>query len=75
VLKALPAIILFLSISCAVYAAEDMKSIMPDTGSFKKIESPFEYYEVYKSRKLIGYCFNTKEITQDVQGYSGLMEI
>jgi electron transport complex protein RnfG len=30
---------------------------------------------VYKSRKLIGYCFNTKEITQDVQGYSGPMEI
>ena len=73
--KLIPLITLFLSISCGAYAAEGMESIMPDADSFKKIESPFNYYEAYKSRKLIGYCFNTKEIDQDTQGYSGPMEI
>ena len=74
--KVILLILLFLSISCiSIYADDDMISVMPDADFFKKIEAPSEYYEAYRNRKLIGYCFNTKEASSDKQGYAGPMEI
>lgn len=70
-------LILLILLVCApgVYGDEIIRSIIPASDSFKKIESPFEYYEIYKKSKLIGYCFNTKDIVPEKQGYSGPMEI
>ncbi|MFH1854125.1 MAG: FMN-binding protein [Candidatus Omnitrophota bacterium] len=70
-------LILLILLICVpgVYGDEITKSIMPEAESFRKVETPFQYYEAYAKGKLIGYCFNTKDAEPEMRGYSGPMEI
>ncbi len=56
-------------------STSELQSVMPEGDSFKEKKEPFLYYEVYKNRRLIGYCFNTKDASPDEKGYGGPIEI
>ena len=53
----------------------ELYSIMPEGDFFKRKESPFLYYEIYKKSKLIGYSFYTKDLAPGVRGYMGPIEM
>jgi electron transport complex protein RnfG len=48
---------------------------MPRADSFKKVKTPFLYYRAYKGNRLIGYCFDSINITPEIKGYAGPIEI
>ena len=69
-------LLIFISAPCLNgYCDEGLHSLVIEADSFKKIEEPFRYHEVYRGGELIGYCFNTSDVAPDVEGYSGPMEI
>lgn len=53
----------------------ELDSVMPEGDAFRKIEEPVIYYEIYKRKELIGYCFNTRDTAPDKKGYSGHIEM
>jgi electron transport complex protein RnfG len=48
---------------------------MPEGDFFKKKDDPFIYHEVYKKDNLVGYCFSTRKILPDTEGFGGSIDI
>jgi len=57
------------------FSGGELQTVMPEGEFFKKNEKPFLYHEVYKKNRLIGYCFNTRDVAPEEKGYSGPLEI
>jgi Na+-translocating ferredoxin:NAD+ oxidoreductase RnfG subunit len=53
----------------------DFHSIAPEADFFKEKKKPVLYYEAYRSKGLIGYCFNSIDLVPDEKGYGGPIEI
>lgn len=77
-MKMFLAVLFLISLSAShITAGEryDLYSLCPEANSFKENKEPVLYYEVYKAKDLIGYCFNTIDLVPDERGYGGPMEI
>ncbi|MFC1667294.1 4Fe-4S binding protein [Candidatus Omnitrophota bacterium] len=59
----------------AFVGGTELQSIAPEADSFRKKEEPFLYYEIYKKNRLIGYCFNTKDVAPEKKGHVGPIEM
>ena len=58
-----------------IFSRSELQTLVPEGDMFKKKESPFLYYEIYKKKELTGYCFNTRDIVPDEKGYYGHIEM
>jgi len=63
------------NIATIVPIETELKSIMAEGDSLEKKETPFLYHEVYRNNRLIGYCFNTKDIAPLEKGFSSHIEM
>ena len=53
----------------------ELNALIIEADSFKEKKKPFLYYEAYKNKALLGYCFNTIDVDPNEKGYVGPMEI